>query len=322
LVFPADIKLAPIKNVVPFAIKAGLIETEEEIGGVVFKGVGDSFDTLAFKQYLKTGRFIKFKKDGYTTEIVISSYEANKMNVSVGSEVRMYFFQDPPRQRKLTVVGIYETGMEDFDRQIILGDIGLARRLNNWDKEYAGGYEVYLKDVNAIDEVQQQMYAQYGYDLYVQKTSNKFLQVFEWLSLIDNNVNILLFMVLFVASFNMISIILILILERTPMIGTLKALGATNGLIRKIFVYNGMQMIIKGMIIGNVVGVGLAAFQWYFKFIKLDPSNYYMSFVPIEFNVWVLFSLNLLVLSLVSAILILPTVFVARIEPIKAIKFD
>jgi len=179
-----------------------------------------------------------------------------------------------------------------------------------------------LNNVNQIDPVQQKLYEKYGYDLYVQKTSNKFLQVFEWLSLIDNNVNILLFMVLFVASFNMISIILILILERTPMIGTLKALGATNGLIRRIFVYNGMQMILKGMLIGNIFGLGLALIQWKFKLITLDPSNYYMSYVPIEFNLEVVLLLNLLVLGLVSAILILPTLFVARVEPIKAIKFD
>ncbi len=322
LKYPDSLNLDEIENVVPFAFKWGLIQTDNEVEGVVFKGVASSFDSIKFKQYLKQGRFVKFKEEGYSTEIVISSYEADKLNLSLGSEVVMHFFQEPIRLRKLKVVGIYETGMEEFDQKILLGDIGLARRLNNWDAAYAGGYEIYLHDVNQLEEVQQKLYDKYGYDLYVQKTSNKFLQVFEWLSLIDNNVNILLFMVLFVASFNMISIILILILERTPMIGTLKAMGATNGLIRKIFVYNGMQMILKGMLIGNVFGLGLAFVQWKFKLITLDPSNYYMSFVPIEFNLGVVVLLNLLVLTLVSTILILPTVFVARVEPIKAIKFD
>jgi lipoprotein-releasing system permease protein len=322
LKYPDDLELNEIKNVLPFAFKAGLIQTDQEVEGVIFKGVGNVFDSISFKQYLKKGRFVNFKEDGYTTEVVISTYEADKLNLSIGSEFIMHFFQEPIRVRKLTVVGIYESGMEEFDRKILLGDIGLARRLNNWLPEYAGGYEIYLKDVDQLESVQQKLYDKYGYDLYVQKTSNKFLQVFEWLSLIDNNVNILLFMVLFVASFNMISIILILILERTPMIGTLKALGATNALIRKIFVYNGMQMIVKGLIIGNLFGLGISLIQWQFKFITLDPSNYYMSFVPIEFNFWVVILLNILVLSLVSAILILPTLFVARVEPIKAIKFD
>lgn len=322
LKYPEDLTLDEIANVVPFAFKAGLIETDQEVEGVVFKGIGSSFDTATFKQYLKQGRFVKFKEDGYSTEVVISTYEADKLNLELGSEIVMHFFQEPVRVRKLTIVGIYETGMEDFDRKILLGDIDLARRLNNWAPEFAGGYEIYLQNVDQIDASQQKLYDKYGYDLYVQKTSSKFLQVFEWLSLIDNNVNILLFMVLFVASFNMISIILIMILERTPMIGTLKALGATNGLIRKIFVYNGMQMIIRGLLIGNLFGLGIALVQWKFQLITLDPSNYYMSFVPIEFNFWVVILLNLLVLGLVSAILILPTMFVARVEPMKAIKFD
>jgi len=322
LKFPDDLISDKIVNVVPFSFKAGLIQTEEEVEGVLFKGVGNSFDTLSFRKYLTEGRFINFKEKGYSTEVVLSSYLMNRLNLQLGDAFVMHFFQNPPRARKLTIVGVYESGMEELDKQILFGDIGLARRLNNWDSAYAGGYEVYLKSVDKIDPVQQKLYEKYGYDLYVQKTSNKFLQVFEWLSLIDNNVNILLFMVLFVASFNMISIILILILERTPMIGTLKALGATNGLIRKIFVYNGLQMILKGMLIGNVFGLGIAFLQWKFKLITLDSSNYYMSYVPIEFNFGVVVLLNLLVLGLVSSILILPTLFVARVEPIKAIKFD
>ncbi len=322
LAYPTDLPLDEIKNIVPFAFKWGLVQTDREVEGVVFKGVGSNFDSISFNQYIKAGRFTKFKEGGYSTEIAISTYIANKLNLSINDKIIMHFFQEPLRVRKLTIVGIYETGMEEFDRQIILGDIGLARRLNDWTPEYAGGYEIYLKDINQLDEIHQKLYDKYGYDLYVQKTSNKFLQVFEWLSLIDNNVDILLFMVLFVASFNMISIILILILERTPMIGTLKAMGASNGLIRKIFVYNGMQMIVKGMLIGNFFGLGISFLQWKFKLITLDSSNYYMSYVPIEFNIGVVLLLNLLVFGLVSAILIIPTLIVARVEPIKAIKFD
>jgi len=322
LKFPEDLPLDEIENVVPFSFKSGLIQTKDEVEGVLFKGVGNSFDTLSFKKYLTAGRFVKFKEEGYSTEVVLSRYLMNRLEFELGDEFVMHFFQDPPRARKLKIVGVYESGMEELDTQILFGDIGLARRLNNWSPDYAGGYEVYLSGVEQIDPIHQKLYDKYGYDFYVQKTSNKFLQVFEWLSLIDNNVNILLFMVLFVASFNMISIILILILERTPMIGTLKALGATNGLIRKIFIYNGMQMILKGLLLGNVFGLGIAFLQWKFKLITLDPSNYYMSYVPIEFNLSVVVLLNLLVLGLVSSILILPTLFVARVEPIKAIKFD
>ncbi len=322
LKLPDDLDLPEIKNIIPFSFKAGLVQTDEEVEGLLFKGVGEAFDKESFNKYLNEGRFIQFKTEGYSTEVVLSKFQMSRLKLKLGDKIVMHFFQDPPRARKLSIVGVYESGMEEFDKQIVLGDIGLARRLNNWSTEYAGGYEVHLNNVDQIENVQQKLYDKYGYDLYVQKTSNKFLQVFEWLSLIDNNVNILLFMVLFVASFNMISIILILILERTPMIGTLKALGATNGLIRKIFVYNGMHMIFKGLLIGNVFGLGIAFIQWKFKLITLDPTNYYMSYVPIEFNMGVLVLLNLLVLGLVSAILILPTLFVAKVEPIKAIKFD
>jgi lipoprotein-releasing system permease protein len=322
LTLPDTLGVEGIVNIIPFSYKYGLIQTDEEVEGVAFKGVGSSFDTLEFRRYLKEGRFVHFDSVGYSTEVVISSFLADKLRLKLGGSIVMHFFQDPPRARKLTIVGIYETGMEDFDNNIMLGDIGLARRLNNWDDAYAGGYELYVDNVNDIDPIQQALYDKFGYDYYVQKTSSKFLQVFEWLSLIDNNVDILLFMVLFVASFNMISIILIFILERTPMIGTLKALGARNILIQQIFMYNGIQLIVKGLIIGNLLGLGLAFLQWKFQIVTLDSSNYYMSYVPIEFNFWVLILLNLLVMGLVSAILILPTLFVSRIQPIKAIKFD
>lgn len=322
LKLPDTIAMDGIKAIVPFAFKAGLIQTDEEVEGVVFKGIGSNYDSIEFKQYLKEGRFVHYKEKGYSTEVIISRYLADRLKLQIGGSLIMYFFQEPPRARKLTIVGIYETGMEDFDNKIMLGDIALVSRLNDWAEGYAGGFEVYVNNVAGVDVVQQRLYNTYGYDFYVQKTSHRFLQVFEWLSLIDNNVNILLFMVLFVASFNMISIILILILERTPMIGTLKALGARDGLIRRIFVYNGIQMIVKGLLIGNVLGLGLAVLQWKFKLISLDPSNYYMDYVPIEFNFFIWVLLNLLVMGLVSTILILPTLFVSRIEPIKAIKFD
>lgn len=319
---PDDLPMEGIDHLVAFAFKAGLIQAKNEVEGVVFKGVSTGFDSLSFKKYIKSGHFFTFSPQGYTTQVVISAYLARKLNLQVGNSMIMHFFQEPVRVRKLTIVGIYDTGMEEFDKNIILGDIGLARRLNNWDAAYAGGFEVHVKNINQLEQVYNRLNQAYGYDYYIKLTSKKFLQVFEWLSLINNNVNILLFMVLFVASFNMISIILILILERTPMIGTLKALGASNLLIRKIFVYNGLQMIVKGLVMGNVLGLGLAYVQYTFKVVSLDPSNYYMRFVPIEFNFWIVVLLNVLVLGLVSAILLLPTLFIARVEPIKAIRFD
>ena len=241
---------------------------------------------------------------------------------SVNDDIIIHFIQEPPRMRKLQVVGIYETGMEDFDDKLIIGDLSLVRRLNGWEDNQAGGYEIFLSTPDAVEEVYAGLFDEIGYELYVVRTSEKYIQIFEWLSLINNNVNILIFMVLFVASFNMISIVLILILERTTMIGTIKALGGTDGMIRKIFVYSGIRLIVSGLAIGNIAGLGLAALQYYFNIIPLDPANYYMSYVPIEFDWLVIAGLNLLIFVLVSLVLFIPTLFISRIQPIKAIRFD
>lgn len=317
-----DTTIDNIARVQPVAYKFGLLQNEEEVEGVVFKGVGRNFDRVSFREYLVEGRFIEFDSSSYSQEIVISQKEADKMKLSVGSDIIMHFIQTPPRSRKLEVVGVYSTGMEEFDDNLILGDIGLVRRLNDWSDSVAGGYEVFLHNPARVESIYNDLYDGLGYELFVQKTSDRYIQVFEWLSLISNNVNILLFMVLFVASFNMISIILILILERTNMIGALKAMGAEDRMVRRIFVYSGMRLVLKGLIIGNLIGLTFAALQYHYQLIPLDPTNYYMSFVPIEFNWTVIFMLNVLVFSLVSIILILPTVFITRISPIKAIRFD
>ena len=311
-----------IARVQPVAYKFGLLQNDEEVEGIVFKGVSSNFDSIAFKEYIVDGRFIKFDSGTYSREIIISQKEADKMKLAVGGDIIMHFIQSPPRSRKLEVVGIYSTGMEEFDDKLIIGDLAMVQRLNNWPDSVAGGYEVFLDDPGQTEAVYNELFDALGYDLFVQKTSDKYIQVFEWLSLIDNNVNILLFMVLFVASFNMISIILILILERTNMIGTLKAVGAQDKMVRRIFVYSGMRLVVKGLILGNLIGLTLAGIQYNYQVMPLDPTNYYMSFVPIEFNWTVILLLNLLVFLLVSIILILPTIFITRISPIKAIRFD
>jgi len=311
-----------IERIQPFGYKYGLLQNEEGVEGIIFKGIDSSFDRKGFSGYLVEGRFIELNSSKTSLEVVVSKKEAERMNLTVGGSVLMHFIQEPPRTRRLQVVGIYQTGMEDFDDKLLLGDLSLIRRLNNWQENQAGGYEVFVNDPDEIEKVYANLYDKIGYELFVQKSSQKYIQIFEWLTLINNNVNILIFMVLFVASFNMISIILILILERTPMIGTLKALGSTDTLIRKIFIYSGMRLIIRGLLIGNSLGIGLALVQYYFKLIPLDPNNYYMSYVPIEFNWLIIIGLNLLIFILVSLVLFLPALFISRIEPIKAIKFD
>ncbi len=311
-----------IAHVQEFSHKGGLLKTETEVQGVIFKGVGPSFDTSRFNRNLVKGRFVNFSDSGYTNDVIISQKIAEKLFLEVGGEVIMYFIQSPPRFRKLNVVGLYDTGLEDFDERVILGDIGLVQRLNDWPDSLVGGYEIFVKNPKRIDEAEESLEAIAPYNLFVEKVSDKYLQIFDWLSLLNRNVVIFLSLILFVASFNMISILLILIMERTQMIGILKAIGATDTQIRNIFIYNGMLMIVKGMAIGNLIGLGFGFLQSTFKIIPLDPVNYYMSFVPISWDWPVIIALNVLTFLTVSLVLLIPTIIIARVNPIKAIQFD
>ncbi len=311
-----------IDHIQEFSHKAGLIKTKEEVDGVIFKGIGTSFSLEHFAGNLHSGEFINFKEDGYSNDVILSTKIANRLKLEVDDQFIIYFIQDPPRSRRLIVKGLYETGMEDFDEKIILGDIGLLRRLNNWADTLAGGFEVYLSDVDDIDEDYEQLNDIAGYDLFIQKVSDKYIQIFDWLHLINNNVTIFLTLILFVASFNMVSIVLILIMERTQMIGLLKAIGANNSMIQRIFRYQGMQLIIRGMVVGNVAGLGLSFIQYQFKIIKLDPVSYYMSYVPIEWDWGIVLLLNILVFVVVSLVMMFPVKAISRMQPIKLIRFD
>lgn len=312
-----------------YAHKAGLIKTDDEVLGVVLKGIGKSFDTTSFRTNMVAGRFIHFPDSGYSSEIVVSKVIANKLRINVGDAVTIHFFQNPPRFRKLKVSGIYETNLSEyFDSKVIIGDIRLIQRLNDWTDSTAGGIEIFLRGNIPVEEAQARLDAllekdmKKNFDKNTESISEKYLQVFEWLDLLDRQVGILLVIILFVICVNMISIILILVMERTQMIGMLKALGAANGLIRSIFIYNGISLILKGLLLGNLLGIGFCYLQDKFKLIKLNPEDYYMSFVPVSWHWDVVLVLNLLTFLVVTVVLLLPTAIVARVTPIKAIRFD
>lgn len=322
-------ELGFVDHMQEYAHKAGLIKTDVEVLGVVLKGVGTSFDTTAFRENMTLGRFINFPDSGYSNEVVLSKLIADKLNVTVGDAITIHFFQNPPRFRKLRVSGIYETNLSEyFDGKIVLGDIRLIQRLNNWADSIAGGIEIYLKDNTPVEEARVKLETllekdmRRNFDKNVETIREKYIQVFEWLDLLDRQVGILLVIILFVICVNMISIILILVMERTQMIGMLKALGAANGLIRSIFVYHGVSLIAKGLLLGNALGIGFCYLQDTFKIIPLNPEDYYMKFVPVSWHWDVILLLNLLTFLIVTAVLLLPTAIVARITPIKAIRFD
>lgn len=312
-----------IEHVQEYSHKAGLIKTEDEVFGIIFKGVGKSFGLNTFKQNLIEGEFLHLPDSGYAQEVVISRTIADKIKANLNDDIIVHFFQNPPRFRKLKVVGIYETHLSDYyDSKVILGDLRLIGRLNDWADSVAGGLEVFVKDPKDIDIAYATIGEDMDYDLYIEKVSDKYVQVFEWLGLISRQVSILLGVILTVVCVNMISVVLILVMERTQMIGLLKAMGANNQLIRSIFVFNGINMIAKGLLYGNFVGLGLCYLQYKFRIVQLNAHDYYMSFVPISWDWGVVVLLNMLVFTIVSLVLLFPTAIVARINPIKAIRFD
>lgn len=311
-----------IDHVQPIGYKMGILKTEDAVLGTVFKGVSSDYDTARFAPALKAGRFPHFSDTTYSLEVLFSQRIADKLLLGVGDEVTMYVVQNPPRFRRLKIVGIYETGLEDFDDRMIVGDLGLIQRLNNWPDTLVGGFEVFVKDPSDLAEAESMLYDVLDPDLYGDTAEDKYIQLFDWLGLLDRNVVIFLVLILFVASFNMISILLILIMERTTMIGVLKGLGATDQLVRRIFSWNGMLLIVKGMLWGNLVALAFGVLQDNFHIIPLDAANYYMSYVPVYWDWPAIALVNLLTFVVVNLTLLIPTMIISKIRPIAAIKFD
>jgi lipoprotein-releasing system permease protein len=361
-----------VKHVQEFSHKPGLLKTENEVMGIVFKGVSKKFNRTAFEENIVEGKFLNFPDSGYSHDIVISRVIANKLNAKIGDAIILHFFQNPPRFRKLKITGIYETNLSDyFDSKMVLGDLRLVQQLNGWRPTQAGGIEVlidfnyfntfqlwqsdvsayldairervidnpdepdkFLRTVSALwnykydfdqaalDEAQRQIGEAMDYDLNIETVRDKYIQIFEWLDLVKRQVRILLGIILIVVSVNMISVILILVMERIPMVGLLKAMGAQNRLIRSVFIFNGMNLIAKGLLYGNLVGLGLCFIQDRFHLFRLNAHDYYMSYVPIEWSWGTVIILNVIVFVVVSIVLLLPTRFISRIQPVQAIRFD
>ncbi len=311
-----------VSHVQTYAHKAGLLKGEEEVDGVILKGVEANFDTLRFQPLIQSGRMIDFSDSNAINQIVLSEKIANRMQLAVGDRVLMYFVQDPPRFRRLTVVGIYNSALEEFDNRLIIGHLDLIRRLNGWSEDQVGGYEVFINQAEEIEARTAALVDILDFDLKLERSTDKYMEIFDWLTLIGRNVRIFLVLIVFVACFNMVSILFILIMERTQMIGLLKSMGATHRLISRIFVFNGVKIVLKGLLIGNVIGLGFGLLQDQFRLIPLDPANYYMTYVPIAWDWVMIIALNVLVFTSVALVQFLPTVIISGISPIKAIKFD
>ncbi len=305
-----------------FAHKAALIKGDEEVEGILMKGVGRDFDSLTFSKYLVEGRMIHLPDSGVSNEILLSKLVANKLLLKLGDKVTLYFVQDPPRFRRVEVVGIFETYLENFDEKIVIGELQTIRNLNGWTADQVGGLEVFVDDPKKTSAYLPRIEEVMDLDLKLIDSRDRFLEIFDWLTLLDTNVVVFISLIGFVAVFNMGAILFILIMERTQMIGLLKALGTRNSQIRRIFFWNGMKILGRGLLLGNLIGLGIGFLQDQFRLIPLDAASYYMSYVPIEWNWPIFIWLNVGISILTALVLWIPVLVISRIDPIKSIRFD
>ncbi|WP_428330601.1 ABC transporter permease [Mucilaginibacter sp.] len=327
--FPADNKFVQkalathmVSKVMPFAMKPGIIKTQSEIEGVVMKGVDKTYDWAFFQKNLVSGSIIDFTDTvASKKQLLISQTTADRLRLKVGDKILMYFVQEPLRERPFVIRGIYSTGIDDVDKTYVVGDLSLISRLNNWQANEIGGYEVKVNDfeklqasVDAVDNVLPAKLKSYT-------VMENYPNIFGWLDLLDGNTSVVLVLMILVAVINMISALLIMILERTAMIGMLKAMGATNWAIQKVFLYNAFYLIGLGLILGNIFGLGIGFIQAQTHIFKLDQASYYMSFVPIQFGWSDMILVNLGTLIVCFLVMLGPSMLVTRITPVKAIRF-
>jgi len=310
-----------VKHISTFATKAGIIKTNDEILGVVLKGVSSDYNWAFFNNNLVAGKCFNVSDSIKTNQVLISENSAKTLKLGVGDDLIMYFVQDPPRVRQFEISGIYNTALADFDKLFVMGDIKHIQSLNAWEINQVGGVEIVVNNFNNLELVTEMIYEKIPYNLNAQSVKEKTPQIFDWLDLQDINVRVILILMLIVGGINMITALLILILERTKMIGILKALGANNWSVRRVFLYSAVHLILKGLFWGNCIALGFAFLQKKFSIISLDPSIYYMNTVPINFDFTAILLLNIGTIIVCYLILIIPSIIITKITPIKAIRF-
>ncbi len=335
---PIDIDLADIPELLkikgvlyaqPVATKGGIIKTEADVQGAVLKGVDASFNPRFFQDFLEDGQVPLFNDSVSSNKVLITKSLSKRLALRVDDDLTMYFIQDPPRVRRFTVSGIYNAPVDDQSDALILCDIRHIRRLNGWTAGQAGAVEVFIDDMQHLDNIaatiddhMSYMISKEGKRLKVQTVADLYEQLFDWLALLDMNVNVVLVLMLLVAGFNMISGLLILVFEKTAMIGLLKALGMRNANVQKIFLYRASLITLKGMLWGNIVALLFCILQQQFHLIPLDPANYYLNSVPVLLQFWPLLLINVLGFVGITLLLALPVMVISYISPDKTIKSE
>ncbi len=310
-----------------YITRPAILKSKEEIHGVVLRGVDSSYSASFFKDHLVDGQFPDYRGSGASNDVVLSASVASLLGLKTGDKVAAHFVQDPPRVRMLTVAGVYDTGFKEYDDMMVLCDLRHLQKLNGWEKNEVSGIAIELKDINRTAEVKEKVDALLPWDddnnFYKLETLRETApQVFDWLDLLNMNVWVILVLIVIVAVFNMVSGLLILILDKTSLIGILKALGYRDVGLRKLFLYLSLALTGRGMLLGNVLALVLGGLQYKFKLISLDASSYYMDTVPVHFDwfYWLLLNVGVLLISVLM--LVVPTMLISKIKPIKAIRFE
>lgn len=315
--------LPDVSSIRYFATKPGIINVNSEVEGVLLKGIDATYDLHFLKDILVAGQAIDFSDSTQAAgQILISQYTANRLQLAVGDDFIMYFVQEPVRRRKFQIAGIYHTGVEELDKTYVIGSISLIRRLNGWDEGEVGGYEVSIGDFGKLTEITAAVQDILPIKVDAVNVRDQLPEIFQWLDLLDVNTVIILILMMVVAAVNMISALLIMILERTSMIGLLKALGYTDGGIRKVFLYQAAYLIGLGLLFGNLLGGGLYGFQAQTRYFKLDEVSYYISYIPVSIGLTEVLLLNIGVAIVSLIVLLIPSYLIGKISPIKAIQFQ
>tara|TARA_B100000787_G_C16199297_1_gene303698 strand:+ start:12652 stop:13887 length:1236 start_codon:yes stop_codon:yes gene_type:complete len=324
LFYPTFSNIKGIKNVQVYANQVGLIRTKTDFEGIVFKGVSTDYDWTFFKEYLIAGKLPDFNQKR-TRDVLLSKTIIDRLQLKLNDTINATFFKSQsnklPSNRKLIITGIYNTGFLDFDKNMMIGDIRQVQRLNKWNENQVGGFEVILNNFDELQQKGNEIYNEIDSTLDASTIASNYPAFFEWIELFDNNTWFIIVIMILVAGINMITALLVLILERIPMVGILKAMGSSNWSIRKIFLYNASYLIFVGLFWGNLIGLLLIFLQKYGGFITLDPATYYVSEVPISIDLLSIVYLNIGTLIMCFLMLLIPSIIITKIQPSKSIRF-
>ncbi|MEC3907260.1 FtsX-like permease family protein [Tamlana sp. 2201CG12-4] len=323
--YPEFKSVEGVNHIQAVATKFGVIRTETDFEGAIFKGVGEDYKWDYFKEFLVEGRLPVFSKK-WSEEVLISQYLANRLNFKIDETFQMVFAKDDPEKLpnyvKCHIVGIYNSGFQDLDKQYLIGNIRHIQRISRWESNQIGSFEVFIDDYSDLNKKGVEIYQNTPSTFNTQTIIDKYYSIFEWINIFDKNIYGIIGIMILIAGINMITALLVLILERTQMIGILKALGSNNWSIRKLFLYNASYLILLGLLWGNILGLGLLFAQKYFKLFPLDPTVYYVTEAPVYISFGYIFALNIGTLILCLLMLLVPSYIITKISPVKAIRFD